>query len=179
MEVIATTRSTNIVIAILIAIVIFCFSYLIARSISLKSGRKPKQWLIIILAVVSLGIGYGAGYAFGSAYSYSLIKGDFSSHKCVICKQPSSYEVKIAGGISNWYCSKHYDSAKDQYERYATISSQVHSSSHSNERKCESCGRKFSDSTNINYIVHTNMCRNCYRNFCSMTGKKPTNYDKD
>ena len=52
------------------------------------------------------------------------------------------------------------------------------SSSGTRSKKCGSCNRTFTDATNINYIVHTNLCRNCYRNFCWSTGKTPTNYDK-
>ena len=43
---------------------------------------------------------------------------------------------------------------------------------------CQSCGRSFSDYTEKNYIWHTNMCKNCYRNFCYATGRTPHNYDK-
>lgn len=51
------------------------------------------------------------------------------------------------------------------------------SSGSSSTKTCQSCGRTFSDSTNKNYIRHTNMCRNCYRNYCYGVGKTPTNYD--
>ena len=43
---------------------------------------------------------------------------------------------------------------------------------------CQSCGRSFSDSTEKNYIKWTNMCKNCYRNYCYATGKTPNNYDR-
>ena len=48
----------------------------------------------------------------------------------------------------------------------------------SSSKTCKSCGRSFSDSTNRNYISHTNMCKNCYLNFCWATGKTPSNYDR-
>ena len=43
---------------------------------------------------------------------------------------------------------------------------------------CQSCGRSFSDSTEMNYIKWTNMCKNCYRNYCYATGQTPANYDR-
>lgn len=43
---------------------------------------------------------------------------------------------------------------------------------------CQSCDREYTDSTNKNYIRHTNMCRLCYRNYCYAIGQTPTNYDK-
>ena len=45
------------------------------------------------------------------------------------------------------------------------------------EKECESCEEVFTDSTNKKYISKTNMCRDCYINFCAFTGKEPTNYD--
>ena len=51
-------------------------------------------------------------------------------------------------------------------------------SSSSSTRTCGYCKREFSDATNKNYILHTNMCRNCYRNYCWGIGETPTNYDK-
>lgn len=47
-----------------------------------------------------------------------------------------------------------------------------------NAETCQSCNRSFTDATNKNYIRHTNMCKNCYQNFCWATGKTPTDYDK-
>lgn len=46
----------------------------------------------------------------------------------------------------------------------------------SSSKTCQSCGRSFDDSINKKYITHTNMCKNCYTNFCWATGKTPTNY---
>lgn len=43
---------------------------------------------------------------------------------------------------------------------------------------CQSCNREYTDSTNKNYIRHTNMCRLCYRNYCYSIGETPANYDK-
>lgn len=45
------------------------------------------------------------------------------------------------------------------------------------EKECEVCEEEFTDSTNKKYISKTNMCRDCYINFCAFTGKEPTNYD--
>lgn len=45
------------------------------------------------------------------------------------------------------------------------------------EKECEFCEREFTDSKNKKYITKTNMCKNCYINFCDMTGKEPKNYD--
>ena len=46
-----------------------------------------------------------------------------------------------------------------------------------NKYECKVCDRKFTDDTNKKYIRMTNMCRNCYRNYCYATGKTPANYD--
>lgn len=35
----------------------------------------------------------------------------------------------------------------------------------SSSRTCQSCGRSFTDSSNISSIKKTNMCKNCYGNF--------------
>lgn len=45
-------------------------------------------------------------------------------------------------------------------------------------KTCQVCDRKFSDDTNKNYIRWTNMCKNCYLNYCYAKGMTPTNYDK-
>ena len=45
-------------------------------------------------------------------------------------------------------------------------------------KTCQSCHREYTDSTNKNYIRHTNMCRLCYRNYCYAIGQTPSNYDK-
>ncbi len=50
------------------------------------------------------------------------------------------------------------------------------SSDASVEKECASCDREFKDETNKKYISRTNMCRNCYMNFCAMTGKEPKIY---
>lgn len=47
-----------------------------------------------------------------------------------------------------------------------------------NAKKCQYCKRSFTDATNKNYIEHTNMCRNCYRNYCWAIGETPSNYDR-
>lgn len=57
-------------------------------------------------------------------------------------------------------------------------SSTSSSSTSSSTKTCQSCHRSFADMTNKNYIWHTNMCKNCYQNFCWATGMTPTNYDK-
>lgn len=41
-----------------------------------------------------------------------------------------------------------------------------------------SCNSSFSDETNKNYIINTNMCKNCYQNYCWASGMKPSNYDR-
>ncbi len=51
-------------------------------------------------------------------------------------------------------------------------------SSSSRTEQCGYCHRSFSDRTNMNYIVHTHLCRNCYRNMCFANGMTPKNYDK-
>lgn len=51
-------------------------------------------------------------------------------------------------------------------------------SSGGKSKVCQSCDREYTDSTNKNYIRHTNMCRLCYRNYCYAIGQTPTNYDK-
>ncbi len=45
-------------------------------------------------------------------------------------------------------------------------------------KTCQSCNRTFTDATNKNYITHTHMCKNCYKNFCWAKGMTPKNYDK-
>lgn len=51
-------------------------------------------------------------------------------------------------------------------------------SSSSRTEQCKYCHRTFSDRTNMNYIWHTNLCRNCYRTMCFANGITPKNYDK-
>ena len=45
------------------------------------------------------------------------------------------------------------------------------------EKECEVCDKEFTDSKNKKYISKTNMCRQCYINYCAMSGKEPKNYD--
>ncbi len=45
-------------------------------------------------------------------------------------------------------------------------------------KTCQVCDRKFSDDTNKNYIRWTNMCKNCYVNYCYAKGMTPENYDR-
>lgn len=61
---------------------------------------------------------------------------------------------------------------------YSCTTSWGTSSSSSTTRQCGFCHRTFSDATNKNYILHTNLCRNCYRTMCFANGMTPKNYDK-
>ena len=62
---------------------------------------------------------------------------------------------------------------------FILVSLGENSGSHSSSKEtCQSCDRSFSDATNKNYIRHTNMCKNCYLNFCWATGRTPSNYDR-
>lgn len=45
------------------------------------------------------------------------------------------------------------------------------SSSSSRTETCQSCGRTFSDDSNMKNIRFTNMCNNCYKNFKYATGQ--------
>lgn len=61
---------------------------------------------------------------------------------------------------------------------YSCTTSWGTGSSSSTTRHCGYCHRTFSDATNKNYILYTNLCRNCYRTMCFANGMTPKNYDK-
>ena len=44
-------------------------------------------------------------------------------------------------------------------------------------QECQFCDEEFEDGKNKKYISRTNMCRNCYINYCALTGKELENYD--
>lgn len=47
----------------------------------------------------------------------------------------------------------------------------------SDAKVCGSCDREYTSGSNYKCIKYTGMCKNCYENFCFMTGREPENYD--
>ncbi len=101
------------------------------------------------------------GYSIDGYYTKNRLK--------VIFLDPKTYELQITRVYNNRVrVPKSEEEIEEEKKKYIN----------DNEYECKSCDRKFSDDTNKRYINRTNMCRNCYRNYCYATGKTPENYDK-
>ena len=59
---------------------------------------------------------------------------------------------------------------------YGGTSSSSYTSSQPESRSCKVCYREFTDSSNKKCIRETNMCKNCYYNYCCAIGETPTKY---
>ena len=131
-EVIAKTfEKSSVLLGALVCLVIFCLAYVIARS----RGKHKKIHILIIL-FVSIIIGISGGFIVNNSFNYVLSRGDYSTHKCSYCKQPSTYKFKNANVLNQYYCESHYSQALSDFERYANY---VPNSG--NSHRCAICGK--------------------------------------
>lgn len=149
-------------IAIFTGILLCFFAYCVNV---LRHGRfLMSKRRIVIVGCTILCLAVGTGAFFGLFEGESIKEGDYSDHQCrryiggAKCDEPPSYRVHTGMGNVVYYCEDHKEDAYEKYDFFANYVS-------SDDEKCKSCGRKFSDNDNKICIAKTGMCNNCYHNF--------------
>ena len=107
-------------------------------------------------------------YLAGARFDMVFMREDVGDYDVSIIGKTNSDKSWYYHYVVNFNGEEIYSGKKVSEESFSRISSKTSGES----KTCKFCGRRFTDSDNINSIAKTGMCENCYNNF--QWGQKAT-----